>query len=137
MEDKRAIEVTSTRGLAEALGWPTSRVTQMCRAGQIKAYKVKGRWWIPREEAERFLSLGPIDREIMLVKAAIERSRLVRVMRGKATPSEVLWFGLGFGRGRYATMRLFLLHAYLAYLKTLKFFKARRYKRRKPTWAGR
>ena len=123
MEGEERREAFTTRALAESLGWPTSRVTELCRAGLIKAIKERGRWLIPKEEAKRFLTLGPLDRKIMLVKAAINRSRLMRVATGRATKGEMFWFGLGFGRGRYAMGRLGTLILYLAFLKVARFLK--------------
>lgn len=130
MEEKEGLkEFFTTRDLAESLGWPTSRITEMCRAGLIKAIKVGGRWLILKEEATRVLALDPLDRKIMLVEAAINRSRLVRIVKGKASPREMFWFGLGFGRGRYAIGRLLGLWSYLAFLKAAKFFRRRRYRK--------
>ncbi len=116
----------TTRAVAERLGWKPSQVAEMCRAGLVRAVKVKGRWQIPQSEVERLSSFGPLELEILTVKAAIERSRLVRVAKGKATPREAFWFGLGFGRGRYAMGRLLALYAQLGLLKLLNLLRCKR-----------
>jgi|Deesub1362A_J573_1020465.scaffolds.fasta_scaffold03131_7 excisionase family DNA binding protein len=116
----------TTRELADRLGWTTSQISEMCRAGLIRAVKVKGRWQIPREEGERLLAMGPLDRKILAVEASISRSRLVRIASGRATKNDWFWFGVGFGRGRYAIGRLMVLSLYLAYLKVRRAIATRR-----------
>lgn len=117
----------TTRAVAERLGWNPSQVAEMCRQGLIKAVKVKGHWRIPQEEAEKLFKFGPLDLRILMVKSAIERSRMVRMAKGKATPREAFWFGLGFGRGRYAIGRLLILFVKLGFLKLLKFVRSKGY----------
>lgn len=119
-------EYFTTRELAERLGWEASEISEMCRAGLIRAEKRRGRWWIPREEGERLLELGPLDQRILAVEAAMSRSRLARIAGGRATKSDWFWFGVGFGRGRYAMSRLMVLSFYLAYLKLKRAILARR-----------
>lgn len=107
----------TTRELAERLGWEPARVAELCRLGLIRAEKVKGQWRIPAEEAERLLVTAPVERRILEVKAAINRSRLVRAATGRATARGWFWLGVGFGRGRFALGRLIVLGLYLACLE--------------------
>ena len=110
-------EWLTTRELADRLGWSPAQVAEFCRQGLIRAEKVRGRWRIPCEEAQRLIATGPIDRKILEVKAAINRSRLVRAATGRATARELFWLGVGFGRGKFALGRLTALGLYLGYLK--------------------
>lgn len=61
-----------------------------------------------------------VDFQIKEVKKAINRSRAMRVTKGKATGWEMFWFGKGFGRGRYAGLRLILLLLALGMLYLIK-----------------
>jgi len=116
----------TTRELADRLGWTTTQISEMCRTGLIRAVKVKGRWLIPREEGKRLLAMGPLGKKILTVQAAINRSRLLRIASGRAGKNDHFWFGISFGRGRYALGRLMVLGLYLAFLKICKVIVERR-----------
>ena len=105
---------------AEFLGISVNEVRAMCREGLIKAYKRMGKWNIPKSELDYFTTVGKIDLKIKRVELAIMKSRMYRVASGKATETELFWFSIGFGRGRFARSRLLLLSVYLALLKLYK-----------------
>ena len=113
-------EFVTTREFALKYNLKVSEVRDMCRSGYIKAFKIRGIWHIPREELNKFSKL---DLEIIKTKLALKHMRMYRVASGKATSKEYFWFGIGFGRGRFALGRIITLLLYLAFLKFAKKIK--------------
>jgi len=61
-----------------------------------------------------------IDYQIRMVKAAFWRGRAARIAKGKASTTDYLWFGIGFGRGRYAGARYITLLFWMMILYLIK-----------------
>ena len=61
-----------------------------------------------------------LDREIDGALAMLGRRRAVRVARGKASNSDVAWFLMGFGRGRFAILMMLGGVVWLSVLGVLK-----------------
>jgi len=116
-------EYLTTKEVADRFKVSASSVSLWCRNGLIEAEKAKGRWQIERSVVEK---LSDLDVKIMRTEAALGRKRATRIVNGKATPTEAFWFGMGFGRGRYAMGDLLIKGTYLGYLKIRRYLRERR-----------